>query len=222
VRQYFFSDFLVLAKKSDSLTADFFMEKVTFLYYLVRELCYWIFRIFWRLRIFNLNKIPRKGPLIVCANHRSYADPPLMGVTVNRPVCFLAKEELFSFKPFGWFIYQLNARPLNRSGDVGAFKTALRVLENNGVMIIFPEGGRSKTDQFRQPKAGVGLLAKKSGAKIVPAYIHNSNRWLKGASLKVIFGDPIDPRPFETYQQVGHVVMEKIKGLKDELDQILK
>src|SRR5207253_1193849 len=80
----------------------------------------------------------------IAATHRSFADPPLVGVSVPREVHFLAKRELFRFKPFGWLIGQLNAHPLNRrAGDVSAIRQAQRILKDGHVLIVFPEGRRS-------------------------------------------------------------------------------
>lgn len=192
------------------------LQEASWIYRFCRGFCRMMFQLLWRMEIHYPERVPSQGPLIVCANHRSFADPPVVGSALLRPVHFLAKKELFSFRPFGWLISRLNAHPLNRSGDVGAFKMALRVLKNDGVMIVFPEGGRSKIDQFRPAKPGVGLLAKKTGVPILPIYIHNSAHWLKGYPLTVVIGFPMKSSQFDNYNEVGPAVMRQIKNLKDE------
>lgn len=157
------------------------------------------------------------GPLIVSANHRSFADPPLLGISLSRRVHFLAKRELFRFRPFGWLISNLNAHPLNRKGDVGAFKTAMKVLEDNEPMIVFPEGKRNKTDGFLPAKAGVGMLAVLAKAPILPVYIHNSAEMKRLKRITVVFGTPIRPDGFGDYQALAAEVMKRISDMREQL-----
>ena len=91
------------------------------------------------MRVIGEERIPPTGAVIFAANHRSYmADPPLLGSATHHYVNFLAKEELFRFRPFGWLIFNLHAHPLNRKGgDVAAFKMARTRF-----------GGRTSADRF--------------------------------------------------------------------------
>src|SRR5258706_12353999 len=113
------------------------MDRPASLLYTVSKFaCACFFKIGWRLEIKGLDHIPNSGPVIIAANHRSYADPPVIGLSVSRPVHFLAKKELFDFKPFGWLISRLNAHPLNRRAGVAAMKEAQRILQEGGVIIL--------------------------------------------------------------------------------------
>jgi len=190
-------------------------NQINFVYWFVRAGVYWFFKIIWRLKINNRKGVPRTGPLIVAVNHRSAADPPLIGITVPRVVHFMAKEELFRFAPFAWLLGKLHARPLNRSGDISALKSALQILEEKGAMIVFPEGTRSKTDEFRKPKMGVGLLAKKTGAPILPTYIHNSGALGKFKRLSVTYGTVMDASKLDRYEDVAEAVMAEIGKLRE-------
>ncbi len=186
-----------------------------FMYLFIRLLAGLLFRTFWRLKISGLENVPLSGPLIVAPNHRSYADPPLIGVAVPRPVYFLAKRELFTFPPFGWFIRSLNAHPLNRAGDIAAFREASRILKGGGGIIIFPEGRRIDGDKFGEAKAGLGMLASVTGAKILPVYIHDSAHLIRFARVEVWFGKPVDPAEFSTYEEIAARVMAEIASLRD-------
>lgn len=172
----------------------------------------------WRANVKGKENVPKKGGVIIAANHRSLVDPPVVGSVLPRNVHFLAKEELFHFGPFGWLIKNLNAHPLRRSGDVRAFKIALRLLRSGEGVILFPEGRRAKTDQLQKPKAGVGLLAKATGCAIVPAYIHNSGYVSKFKKIYVRFGPPLNPDNYESDQAMADAVMQEIQKMKEQVE----
>ena len=185
------------------------------LYRAAKFLCYWTFRLGWRLRVVGAERIPKTGAVIFAANHRSLADPPLLGSATHHYVNFLAKEELFRFRPFGWLIFNLHAHPLNRKGgDVAAFKMARRVLADGQALIVFPEGKRSRTDDIGTPRAGVGLLAQIAKCPIIPSYLHNSAYLRHFKPLTVAFGEPIWPQPDESAQSIAERVMASIAELQ--------
>lgn len=192
--------------------------KGTFIYEFCKGTCYWFFKLGWRLESYGLENIPESGGFIIAANHRSYADPPLVGVSISRPIHFLAKKQLFNFKPFGWLITNLNSHPLNREGGGReALRQAKKLLLEGYPITLFPEGGRSKTDEFLPPKAGVGLLAIQSQCPVVPCYIHNSGHMPKFKKLTVTFGAPIDPKPFTSYEELSKHVMNEIAKIKEQV-----
>ncbi len=85
------------------------------------------------------------------------------------------------------------------------------------MVVLFPEGKRSKTDSFGKPKAGVGLLAITTGAMVIPTYIHNSGCMAKGKKIFLIYGKPVNADKFYTYQSFANHVMEGIEQLKNEI-----
>jgi 1-acyl-sn-glycerol-3-phosphate acyltransferase len=169
------------------------------LYALLKPLAAAAFRLFFRLRAVGAEHVPRRGPVLIAANHQSVLDPPLVGAVAPRPLSFLAKAELFRIPLFGPFIARLNARPVRREGaDPGALRTALRVLADGGALLVFPEGTRGTEGELGPAKPGAGMLAVMSGATVVPAYITGSGRaWPKGRRLPrpgrvaVSFGPPL-------------------------------
>jgi 1-acyl-sn-glycerol-3-phosphate acyltransferase len=171
----------------------------------------------WRRRVLGREHIPPRGALLFAANHASFADPPLVGSSVSRPLYFMAKEELFQVPLFGWLIRHVNAFPIRRKeGDVGAFRTAQRILAAGGAMIMFPEGRRQKGGVFGKPKAGLGLLAVKTGTPVVPAYVHNTHHLWRFPRLTVVFGAPLIAGPGETAEIFSQRIMDTIRHLKEE------
>ncbi|MCG3205934.1 MAG: 1-acyl-sn-glycerol-3-phosphate acyltransferase [Elusimicrobia bacterium] len=189
-----------------------------FLYRFSRFVCWIFFKIIWRLHISGEEHIPKQGAVIIAANHRSLADPPLVGVSMKRMVHFIAKEELFRFRPFGWLISNLNAHPLRRGGgDVRAFKTARKILGAGEVLILFPEGRRSKTEELQPAKPGVGMLAALSECPVVPTYIKNSGFLKQLKPVSILFGSPLYFRDHPDYQSMAEAVMREISVLKSRL-----
>ena len=177
-------------------------------------------------------RIPKTGAVIIASNHISYCDPPVVGSGVPREVFFLAKEELFRNRMFGWLIGRYNAIPLRRSvGDVGALKKAVGLLKQGRVVLMFPEGTRSLTGKLLRPKPGVGMIAALTSSPVVPAYVRGTN-CLKNAlfrktRLEVAFGEPVVPSgktggggyAKEDYGAITQEVMRRIADLAREKDQ---
>ncbi len=163
-----------------------------------------LFRALTGFRVENAHLVPPQGPVILAPNHNSWWDPPLIGMAAPREVYFLAKEELFTTnRLFGWLIRTYNAIPIRReTGGLEALRTALRLLDQGKAVVIFPEGTRNRTQQLLLPlKPGVFLLAKHSGAPVVPAFILNNrepfHRWLLRKAPPVVrFGPPLKAQDF--------------------------
>ncbi len=150
------------------------------------------FRVFFRLRINGRENIPSENEkFIICSNHKSNLDPPLVGLSVPFQIGFMAKEELFKFRPFGALITKLGAFPIKRGhSDFGALRGAIHMTEQNRHIVIFPEGGRSHGDRLRRGKMGAAMVAVKARASILPIGIEGSYKPF--SRLTVNIGKPID------------------------------
>jgi 1-acyl-sn-glycerol-3-phosphate acyltransferase len=143
-------------------------------------------------------RVPRVGPLIVAPNHLSFADPPLVGCATRRRLRYMAKRELFLPLGIGWLLRALGAFPVSRGAvDIRAMRRALELLREGEAVLVFPEGGRGDGKTLRMPEQGVSLLAKRSGAPVIPVGIVGSDRVLpRGAKFfhrgktSVIWGEP--------------------------------
>jgi 1-acyl-sn-glycerol-3-phosphate acyltransferase len=183
-------------------------------------------RVLFGFRVTGRERVPISGAVIIASNHVSYCDPPVVGSAVPREVYFLAKEELFRNKAFGWLIRQYNAIALRRAvGDIGAVKKAVELLKQGRAILMFPEGTRSLSGRLLKPKPGVGLIACMAGAPIVPAYVTGTSKlrdaFLRRVGLTVVFGEPLGAGEFrevcssdhERYEKLTEEVMRRIEDL---------
>jgi 1-acyl-sn-glycerol-3-phosphate acyltransferase len=132
--------------------------------------------------------IPKKGAVILAANHRSFLDPFLIGCCIRRPVYFVAKKELFDKRWQGWLLNRLGAFPIKRGeSDEESMATARGVLERGGALVIFPEGTRIRKGPLGRPKRGVGRLALETGAPVVPIAIMGSERARRGLKIRPVW-----------------------------------
>jgi len=129
-----------------------------------------IYYAFYNVSVEGKENIPSDKGFIIASNHRSYADPPLVAVTSRcSKFAFVAKEELFKNPLFGWLIRKLGAFPVSRGkGDMSVITNAVEKLEEGRILVIFPEGTRSKDGKLGKGKTGVALIAAKSKAVVVP------------------------------------------------------
>ncbi|MFF0964963.1 lysophospholipid acyltransferase family protein [Streptomyces sp. NPDC003703] len=154
----------------------------------------------WRPRVLGAWKVPATGPLIFAVNHSHNVDGPMVMGVAPRPVHFLIKKEAF-VGPLGSFLAGIGQLPVDRhSADRTAITRALGVLEQGGVLGIFPEGTRGEGD-FAALRAGLAYFAVRSGAPIVPVAVLGSSerrgRLIRGlpplrSRVDVVFGDPFE------------------------------
>lgn len=156
-----------------------------FFYWLMRA----VFFAWFSLEVRGMEHVPRSGPAIVVANHRSAFDPPLMGALLPRPVYFMAKAELFRVRPFAWLIRALHAYPVDRQrADRAALRRSVDLLRQGQCLLIFPEGHRSPDGQLQAMRAGVLVMAQMTGCPIVPVGI--AGRYRFRGHIAVSVGPP--------------------------------
>lgn len=134
------------------------------------------------IRVEGRELLPPTGPYIVVANHICWYDPPAIEFALDVPIRYMAKRELFQVPVIGWVLRGIGNFPVRRGeSDRRALETALRVLEAGQPLGFFPEGTRSKDGRLRRAKPGIGSLARRSGAPIVPVAVTGTPR----AGIKV-------------------------------------
>lgn len=173
----------------------------------------------YRVEIEGKEHIPKEGKSIVSSNHFSLMDPILIGAFLPRKINYMAKEELFSNKLFSQILNKLGVFPVKRKGaDIGAIKSALRILNHGEIFGIFPEGTRSKSGEILKAKPGLAMIAIKAQSPIIPmAIIGNYKLFSK---IKIIIGEPINLFNYygkkistEEYQKLSQDILNTIKRL---------
>jgi 1-acyl-sn-glycerol-3-phosphate acyltransferase len=136
-------------------------------------------------RISGRHQVPADGAFLVACNHVALLDPPYAGACLPRECGFLAKRELFVNPFLRWLIAAHNAVPIRRGGwDTAAFRQVKQMLDHGIPVTIFPEGTRSRTSGFLDPKPGLGLLAIKFGMPILPMFIDGTQLKLTDLLLR--------------------------------------
>lgn len=198
------------------------------LYGLGKLISLFICRVFGRWEVIGRKNIPTEGGVLICANHVSYIDPPVLGAAATRQVHFMAKTELFRIPVLGFLIARVGAFPVKqKSADRAALRRALELLSEGRVVAVFPEGTRNRDPLNLMPaEQGVGLIALKSRAPVIPAALVNTEkllppgaRFLRFARVKVVFGQPVDISDLydstgrEAVEEVGRRIMTAIGSL---------
>jgi 1-acyl-sn-glycerol-3-phosphate acyltransferase len=179
-----------------------------------------------RLRVSGAEYVPLEGPLILAVTHKSETDPLFAGVAMGRPLRYMAKIELFRIWGLRQVVTALGAFPVDRgAGDRAALETSLRVLAEGGALLMFPEGTRHRGDEVHPFLPGVGMLAIRSGAPVVPVAVKGTERlvrrWRHGPPrVRVAAGPAVDLQGLEgrrsvVYAQAAERIRVAVKGLYD-------
>jgi 1-acyl-sn-glycerol-3-phosphate acyltransferase len=182
----------------------------------------------YRTRAIGVKNVPRTGPLLLAPNHFSQMDHFFVGLYLRRQIRFMAKSQLFG-PPVLTYIYSHGGVfPVRRGHhDEEAFKTAFTILEQGGMLLVYAEGGRSRSGQLGEVKPGIGRIALESGVPVVPVAVHGSasvRRWkrLRFPKVTVQFGEPLTfpveeapgrERQLEAATEVFEQVREMYTGL---------
>ena len=142
-------------------------------------------RLYFGIRFEGTQHIPLDGPLVIVANHVTYADPVLVSIPVRRPVHYMAWNALFDVPGLSWLIRRLRAFPVEiESADPRATREAVRLLQSGAAVMIFPEGGRSVDGRLGRFKPGAFRLACSLAAPLLPVTIVGGHEsWPPGRAL---------------------------------------
>ncbi len=156
-----------------------------FIYWVLRAILVPFFLVYLRMQRVGREHLPRSGPLLLAANHRSFLDPFVIGTLVRRPVYYMAKRELFEKRWQAWILNALGAFPVDRgAGDGDAMATARAILERGDCVVVFPEGTRMRRRPLGEPKRGVGRLALETGAPVAPIAVMGTDEVRRGWRIR--------------------------------------
>jgi len=173
--------------------------------------------IMYRIEAHGREHVPKNGAFILCGNHISAYDPIAVATVAKRQLRFMGKQELFNFRPLGWFLSKIGAFPVKRgTTDMNAYRQAMKTLKDGYGFLIFSQGTRMK--DFDNAKNGVAVFALKSGAPIVPVGITGPFRFR--GKIQIHFGEPIQMDKYagqkvnsELVDEVMATLAERITGL---------
>jgi 1-acyl-sn-glycerol-3-phosphate acyltransferase len=171
------------------------------------------------------------GPVILAPNHASFMDHFFTGAFIRRRVQFMGKSQLF--KGVGaWIFSHGGVFPVRRGqSDEEAFISAFKILQRGGAVVMYCEGGRSRTGKLADTaRPGIGRLAMESGVPIVPVGILGSyqvRNWkrLQFPKVTISYGRPfrferIAETSKEQQQQAADYIFARIREIHDELGRL--
>ena len=148
--------------------------------------------LFYPTKVIGKKNMPKKKGAVVVCNHLSNLDPILLNIKLVKKIRFLGKAELFKSKFGAWFYRGLGAIPVNRgTADINAIKQGLKVLKEDKLLGVFPEGTRNKTEnesQMGEVHEGAIMFASRAGVPIVPIVIYKRPKFLRRNIIAV--GEP--------------------------------
>ena len=212
------------------MSQRFRQAEMTPVYGLFHYLSCVVYDALFRGEVNGLDHLPKTGGFLIASNHASHLDPPVVGAQIPQQVCFFARKTLWKPGLAAWWLDSVGTIPVDRDGgsDVQAIKRVLHALAQGKVIILFPEGTRSPTGELQAPKAGVGMIACRTGVPVVPARVTGSFRAFgkdgklrPGTPISIVFGAPILPTTYddpkagkERYQRASEHIMARIAALQ--------
>lgn len=175
-----------------------------------RVLARWFGVVFYGLRVVGRENWPEHGGGLVCANHQSSFDPPLVGLTCPRRMNYVARDTLFRIPLLAPLIRFLDAIPIDREGTgLAGLKETLRRLKRGELVLIFPEGTRTRDGEVAALKPGFISVARRSGVPLIPVGLDGAyHAWPRSAWF---------PRPGRIAVSVGQpICAEEVARLSDE------
>lgn len=200
-------------------------------YYIIRFVLHCLAVPLCRFKAYGTSNIPAQGPIILASNHASNLDPLFIGVAAPRHIHYLAKKELFSNRIFRFVLRRIcGALPVDREQmDRSTLREIFNLLERKKILLVFPEGTRTRDGKFGEAKLGVGMIAHHARAIVIPSYIQGSydilprdDKRIHLNRCRVFFGPPVAlddlykaGRTKEVYKRIGSRIMENIRKLAE-------
>ncbi len=196
----------------------------TRLYTFLRWLAIPFFGGVYRCRVRGAENLPQAGPVMVIMTHKAFWDPVIAGMIFDRPLRFMAKKELFANGAAARFITSLGAFPIDRgAGDRAALTAALEMLGRGEMLLMFPEGHRQRYHGVGDFLPGVGMIALRSGAPVIPLALDGTQDMLRDRklglpALRGLVGPPVDlsditARNSKAYQEAARRMHDAVAGL---------
>ena len=189
---------------------------------LIRKIIVFLVRIFskvvFRVKLVGKENVPKEGAYIMCANHLSNWDPPIIVSCTKRVLHVMAKEELFKNKFIHWLAKKVCVFPVKRGKmDLESIKHSLKVLNSGEILMLFPEGTRKGLEKNGKAQNGAAFMALRTGVPVIPVLIEGKMKPF--TKVTVYYGKPIDYSKYKT-NKPDKELLEKIS--KDIMDNIIR
>jgi 1-acyl-sn-glycerol-3-phosphate acyltransferase len=201
------------------------------LYWVVKAVLTPILRVCFRINLEGRENLPRRGPVILASNHRSFLDSIFLPLVVRRRVTFVAKAEYFDDPKTAWFFRGVGQIPIRREGGSAserALASATDVLRTGGVFGIYPEGTRTRDGYLHRGHTGVARLSLRTGTAIVPVGLIGTDevqpidkrmpRLFRRVTIR--FGEPLDPARYGDFEQEHLALRELTDEVMFEIGQL--
>lgn len=182
--------------------------------------CYLFFKLWFRFDVQGKENLPEQGALLL-SNHQSFLDPLLIGVLLNRPVSFLARDSLFRVPIVGWILRNTYVMSIRReAAGTESLRKSIARLEHGFYVGLFPEGTRTRDGSVGKVKPGFIAMVRRAQVPIVPvgiagayAAMPRNSRWIRPVKIHLVYGEPI------TTEEVTELAQ---KGKEDEFTQLIQ
>ncbi len=185
-----------------------------------------LFNLLFKINVINLDRLPKDNNYIICSNHSSYLDPPLLIVFINNDINFIAKKELFKNFLISFFVKLYDSISVDRDNpNPITLKEAIKRLNSNKIVGIFPEGTRVKDLSKSKAYPGISILAYYTNKLVIPVKIEGNLNWksqvfknllkLKKHKINIIIKEPININEFVkikyNFDNIDNLPKEKLK-----------
>jgi len=171
-----------------------------------------VFALWLRYRARGTHHVPESGGALILVNHQSFLDPLLVGLPLQRPVSFLARDSLFRIPVIGRILRHTYVMPINReSASTASIRNGLKRMEHGFLVGVFPEGTRSDDGTVGPFKPGFVSLIRRTKVPVLPVGIAGAHEAMPRGSLRlwpqrvrVVFGEPLNPEELSRLGGKGH------------------
>lgn len=172
--------------------------------------------IVFRVKCVGQENIQNKGAYIICANHTSNWDAPILVSNLKRKVYVMAKAELFKNKFIKWLGDKCCVFPVKRGmRDIESIKYSLKLLKDGEILVIFPEGTRKGLEKNGKAQNGVAYMAIRTGVPVIPVGIQGEMKPFRKVKLNI--GEPLDFSRYKSNKPEKEILDKVSKEIMDNI-----
>lgn len=188
---------------------------------IVHALLYLFCAIVFRVKKVGEENIEKKGAYIMCANHVSNWDPPILVAATKRKLYVMAKAELFKNNFIKWIAKECCVFPVKRGKmDMESMKFSLKVLKDGEILMLFPEGTRKGMEKNGKAQNGAAFMALRTGVPVIPVGIQGQMRPFH--KVKINYGKPLDFSKYQTNKPEKELLDKVSKEIMDNIIMLTK